>query len=187
MKEDEVPLGTGEEPIEQESSKAENADSAPEPTAAGGQRAETRAKETEEQSKAQKGKKRHKREDALKAQVEQLEAQLEEKQDRFLRLAAEFENHKRRTIRDFTNLIRSASEGIITQLVPIVDEGDILLNVYSVIAVSPESAPGTNIDMANNMVAFLTSPEIQELIGDYGVEEYGMQLFVPCAGAEPTS
>jgi tungstate transport system substrate-binding protein len=72
-------------------------------------------------------------------------------------------------------------------LVPIVDKGAILLNVYSVIAVSPESNPDTNIEMANNLIAFLTSPEIQELIGNYGVDEYGMQLFTPCAGAEPTS
>ena len=72
-------------------------------------------------------------------------------------------------------------------LVPIVQEGAILLNVYSVIAVNTESDPSTNIEMANNLVAFLTSPEIQELIGDYGVDEYGMPLFTPCAGAEPTS
>jgi tungstate transport system substrate-binding protein len=73
------------------------------------------------------------------------------------------------------------------ELVPIVDEGDILLNVYSVIAVSPESNPKTEIDLANELIAFITSPEIQELIGNYGVEEYGMQLFMPCAGNEPSS
>jgi tungstate transport system substrate-binding protein len=73
------------------------------------------------------------------------------------------------------------------ELVLIVDEGDILLNVYSVIAVSPESNPKTEIDLANELIAFLTSPEIQELIGNYGVEEYGMQLFIPCAGNEPLS
>ncbi len=70
-------------------------------------------------------------------------------------------------------------------LVPIVDKGDILLNVYSAIAINPEVNPTTKIEMANNLISFLTSPEIQELIGDYGVEEYGMQLFTPCAGAEP--
>ncbi|MBA7673565.1 Tungstate-binding protein TupA [subsurface metagenome] len=70
-------------------------------------------------------------------------------------------------------------------LVPIVDKGDILLNVYSAIAVNPEKNPKTNIDMANNLIDFLTSPEIQALIGNYGVKEYGMQLFTPCAGAEP--
>jgi len=73
------------------------------------------------------------------------------------------------------------------ELVPIVDEGAILLNVYSVIAVSPEANPKTNIEMANNLIDFLTSPHIQELIGNYGVSQYGEPLFIPCAGAEPTS
>ena len=70
-------------------------------------------------------------------------------------------------------------------LVPIVEKGQILLNVYSVIAVSPEKYPNAKIEMANNLVDFLTSTEIQELIGEYGVKEYEMQLFTPCAGAEP--
>ena len=63
-------------------------------------------------------------------------------------------------------------------VVPVVDEGDVLLNVYSVIAV----ASSKNAEMANNMVEFLTSAEVQELIGKYGVEEFGRQLFTPCAG-----
>lgn len=71
------------------------------------------------------------------------------------------------------------------ELVPIVDKGDILLNVYSAIAVNPAANPKTKVDMAHNLIAFLTSPQIQELIGSYGVEEYGRQLFTPCAGAEP--
>ena len=72
-------------------------------------------------------------------------------------------------------------------LVPIVDQGDILLNVYSAIACNPEMNPSVKYEMASNLVNFLISPEIQELIGDYGVEEYGLQLFTPCAGAEPQS
>jgi len=70
------------------------------------------------------------------------------------------------------------------ELVPIIDKGDILLNIYSAIAINPEKVPGVKIDRANNLIGFLTSPEIQQLIGDYGVEEYGRQLFIPCAGAE---
>lgn len=70
-------------------------------------------------------------------------------------------------------------------LVPIIDKGNILLNIYSVIAINPEKHPKTKIEMANNLINFLTSPEIQELIGNYGVKEYGRQLFTPCAGAEP--
>jgi ABC-type tungstate transport system permease subunit len=40
----------------------------------------------------------------------------------------------------------------------------------------------TNKTMANNLVTFLTSPEVQDLMGKYGVLEYGTQLFTPCAG-----
>ena len=70
-------------------------------------------------------------------------------------------------------------------LAPIVDTGAVLLNVYSAIAVNPEKSPGTGIEMANNLIRFLTSPQIQALIGNYGVENYGVSLFTPCAGAEP--
>ena len=70
-------------------------------------------------------------------------------------------------------------------LVPIVDEGAILLNVYSAIAVNPENVNVKNLEMANNLIDFITSAEIQQLIGEYGVEVYGMQLFTPCAGNEP--
>lgn len=70
-------------------------------------------------------------------------------------------------------------------LVPIVDKGAVLLNVYSAIAVNPEKVKGVKIGLANNLIDFLTSTEVQKLIGDYGVKEYELQLFTPCAGAEP--
>ena len=70
------------------------------------------------------------------------------------------------------------------ELMPVVNKGDILLNVYSAIAVNPEKIPTTKIDMANSLINFLVSPEIQELISNYGVKQYGMQLFTPCAGIE---
>jgi len=74
-----------------------------------------------------------------------------------------------------------------TELVPIVDQGSTLLNVYSAIAVNPAKHPKTDAEMAANLIDFLTSPRIQELIGNYGVKQYGMPLFTPCAGAEPAS
>ena len=98
-----------------------------------------------------------------------------------LLMASEMEGY---TLTDMGTFLSYQSD---LELVLIIDEGGILLNIYSVIAVSPEANPKTNIEMANNLIAFLTSPEIQELIGNYGVEEYGMPLFIPCAGAEPTS
>jgi tungstate transport system substrate-binding protein len=98
-----------------------------------------------------------------------------------LQMASELQGY---TLTDMGTFVSYKSK---LELVPLVDEGDILLNVYSVIAVNPETVTTVkNLEMANNLIAFLTSPEIQELIGNYGVEEYGLQLFIPCAGAEPT-
>jgi tungstate transport system substrate-binding protein len=57
--------------------------------------------------------------------------------------------------------------------------------VYSVIAISPERHPDTNSDGANKLVQFLTSEEIQDFIGSYGLSEYGTPLFTPARGQEP--
>jgi len=72
-----------------------------------------------------------------------------------------------------------------TGLVPVVDKGSILLNVYSVIAINPEKASGAKYEKAQQLVDFLVSDEIQKLIGEYGIKDYGSSLFNPCAGNEP--
>lgn len=66
------------------------------------------------------------------------------------------------------------------ELVPVVDQGDALLNVYSVLQVETSRNP----ELSRALVEFLISVEVQQLIGDYGVEVYGMQLFTPCAGED---
>ena len=50
-----------------------------------------------------------------------LEGQLEEAKDRHLRLAAEFENFKRRALKDRQDLFNYANEKLIKELLPTVD------------------------------------------------------------------
>lgn len=67
----------------------------------------------------------------------------------------------------------------------IVCEGDKnLLNQYGVIAVSPEKYPELNIEGANDFIEWICSDRIQELIGEYGIEDYGQALFTPNAGTD---
>lgn len=68
-------------------------------------------------------------------------------------------------------------------LVPIIEQGDILLNRYSVITVYTPTQPAEKITMANNFVNFLTSSEIQAAIGEFGKDKYGKNLFTPMSGA----
>lgn len=61
-------------------------------------------------------------------------------------------------------------------------EGDpFLLNVYHVIIVNPEKWPSVNLEGAKAFADFITSPEGQEIIGEFGVEKYGEPLFFPDA------
>ena len=61
-------------------------------------------------------------------------------------------------------------------------EGDpFLLNVYHVITVNPEKWPNVNLEGAQAFADFVTSPEGQKIIGEFGIDKYGQQLFVPDA------
>lgn len=67
-------------------------------------------------------------------------------------------------------------------------EGDaVLLNIYHVIVVNPDKWPKVNVEGAKAFANFLTSPETQKMIGEFGVAEYGAPLFFPDAGKDPAS
>ena len=61
-------------------------------------------------------------------------------------------------------------------------EGDpFLLNVYHVLTVNPDRWPNVNLEGAKAFADFVTSPEVQKTIGEFGAEEYGQPLFFPDA------
>lgn len=81
------------------------------------------------------------------------------------------------TLTDRGTYLARALEGLD---LPILVEGDpTLLNPYGVIVVNPEKHPGVNSELAKVFVEWLTSVETQEMIGQFGVEEFGQPLFTP--------
>jgi len=58
-----------------------------------------------------------------------------------------------------------------------------LLNYYGVILVNPERHPHVNTEGALDFVNWMISPSAQQLIGQYGLEEFGGALFTPNANA----
>lgn len=78
--------------------------------------------ETEKKgSKSFFGKKQSK-EDKLKEQLEKIELEKNELNDKFLRLFSEFDNYKKRTNKEKIDLIATASEKVILSLLPIIDD-----------------------------------------------------------------
>ena len=62
--------------------------------------------------------------EATPAEVEELRRQVADKQDRLLRALAEVDNVKRRTQREREEYVRYANEGLVRDLLPIVDNFD---------------------------------------------------------------
>jgi tungstate transport system substrate-binding protein len=53
--------------------------------------------------------------------------------------------------------------------------------VYHVITVNPEKHPAVNLDSARAFADFITSPEGQTIIAEFGVDEFGEPFFFPDA------
>ncbi|MEX2247140.1 MAG: substrate-binding domain-containing protein [Dehalococcoidia bacterium] len=68
------------------------------------------------------------------------------------------------------------------QMQIIYQDDPVLLNVYHVIVVNPDKHDGVNAAGARAFAAFITRADIQELIGDFGVDEFGEPLFFADAG-----
>lgn len=79
---------------------------------------------------------------------------------------------------DMASFLKNSMTGNI-QLVKIVDSGKETLNVYSVIACNPERSKNIKFDAAMAFINYLVSDEIQELLSNFGEEEYSSPLFKP--------
>lgn len=62
--------------------------------------------------------------DQLKLQLAEAEAKNAELQDKYLRQAAEFDNYRKRTIKEKAELIKSAAEKVMVAELPVVDDMD---------------------------------------------------------------
>ncbi len=73
------------------------------------------------------------------SEVEQLTAERDELQDKYLRLAAEFENYKKRMSRDRLNALKYAEERLLKELLPAID------NMERAIEQGEKDDPGSDL------------------------------------------
>jgi len=104
-------------------------------TAEAGGGEEAKAEENEE-SQAQASKAAESGETGVKEKgteeiVAEYEAKLTEQNDRFLRLAAEFDNYKKRSARQYEDLVRYSSEKIIVPMLEVLDNFERALEAAS--------------------------------------------------------
>jgi tungstate transport system substrate-binding protein len=86
------------------------------------------------------------------------------------------------TLTDRATWLTLTKDGRIN-LPAVCEKANDLLNYYGVIAVNPEKHPGINAEGGQAFVEWMIKDSTQQLIGQYGVEEFGAPLFTPNAGA----
>ena len=94
--------------------------------------------------------------------IEKLRAEYEELKDKHLRLQAEFDNFRRRTIKEKADLITTAGEKVLKDLLPVVDDLDRAME--SVATAQDVSAVREGMDLiVNKFNAFLASNGVAEI------------------------
>ena len=78
--------------------------------------------EGEAQQKAEEPEKELTPEEKLQAEVEKLQAEQEEMKDKFLRLSAEFDNYRKRTMKEKAELILNGGEKAFKAILPVIDD-----------------------------------------------------------------
>ncbi len=96
---------------------------------------------------------------------EQLENQLEESIDKYKRLVAEFDNYKKRTSRERMELIQNAGQGVIKNLLPILDDFDRAL--LSMETAEDVVAVKEGVELVNN--------KFRKLLESEGLKEMDVQ------------
>ena len=88
-------------------------------------------------------------------------AQYEEMKDKYLRLSAEFDNYRKRTIREKADMLKYAAEDTLRDMLPVIDDLDRAMQAV-------ESA--TDIDSLKQGIALITN-KFHEFIKGKGVRE----------------
>jgi tungstate transport system substrate-binding protein len=70
------------------------------------------------------------------------------------------------------------------ELVVLVEGDPVFFNVYHVMQVNPEKFDKVNDEGGAAFVDFMISDSVQDIIRDFGVDEFGQPLFIPDAGKD---
>lgn len=100
-------------------------------------------------------------ENELNIQNEKLKSELAELQDKYLRLYSEFENYRRRTNKEKIEMIDFASEKIIIEILPVLDDFERAMQMMKETQNTDNTYQGINLIIA----------KLRKILNDRGLEE----------------
>lgn len=91
-----------------------------------------------------------------------LQEQLDEATDKYVRMAAEFDNYRRRTAKERIDLISTASEKVIVEILPILDDFEHALKALAQSEASDAAKEGTAL-IYNKFLAILKKQGVSQI------------------------
>ncbi len=82
---------------------------------------ETQEETTEEKAEPKAEKKEKRKEKKQDSEIEKLKKELADKDDKFLRLAAEYDNFRKRSVKEKSDIYASSKSDVINEILPIID------------------------------------------------------------------
>ena len=116
---------------------------------------------TEEHKKDSKKDKAHKKTKA-EEQLEKSEKELLELKDKHIRLQAEFDNYRKRTLKERMELLKTASESVLTSILPVIDDFDRALQTLDVVEEEGHLKDGVKL-IYNKFQEFLKQNGVKEI------------------------
>lgn len=116
----------------------------------------------EKSSAAQEENSKVEKESEKSAAEIEMAAKLAEMQDKYIRLSAEFDNYRKRTLREKMDITKTAGESIILSILPVIDDFDRAL--LSMEGTTDVNSIKTGIDLIyNKLTAFLKKNGVKEI------------------------
>lgn len=129
---------------------------------------ETEEKVNPENSEAKpeentEGKKKKSKKEKKEDVIEELGKKLEEISDKHIRLQAEFDNFRKRTLKEKADLIKSGGETVLVNILPVVDDFERALDSMKEVADDDAGKQGTLL-IYNKFKEFLKQSNVKEII-----------------------
>jgi molecular chaperone GrpE len=107
-------------------------------------------------------KKAHAKKDSKDIQIEELSAKVAEFADKYLRLQAEFDNFRKRTMKEKADLIKSGGESVLVSILPVIDDFERALSLMKDIPDADAGKTGTQL-IYNKFTEFLKNNSVKEI------------------------
>ena len=112
-----------------------------------------------DEKKEKHAKSKHRKDD----KTEKLEAEIVQLNDKFLRLYSEFDNYRKRTLKEKIELSKTASTDIILSILPVLDDFERAINAFEISAESTDALKHGIILIFGKFINILSQQGLQQM------------------------